>query len=186
MNIRRTGSRSLPVVAALRKLSVFGADQAGAYREHFAELAADLGADVQTRLAAFLGRWAGVGQVGVVLLTGNAGTGKTAAAEAYCARARRRFPPTDDVDRARRRRWVVKDRPGVSTAADRAAVLAEALRAGASGQALVCANEGMLRDALHGLAARRRGGDARGGAAHRRLRRRRRLRRQRQPAAADR
>ena len=32
----------LPVVAALRKLSVFSADQAGAYREHFAQIAAAL------------------------------------------------------------------------------------------------------------------------------------------------
>ena len=41
------GPDELPVVAALRALSVFGADQAGAYREHFATLAVALGDDVE-------------------------------------------------------------------------------------------------------------------------------------------
>jgi hypothetical protein len=36
----------LPVVSALRALSVFRADQAGAYREHFEPLARILGDDV--------------------------------------------------------------------------------------------------------------------------------------------
>src|ERR1035438_5322154 len=74
----------LPVVAALRTLSVFTADQAGAYREHFAAQAAVLGDDIETKLGMFLAHWARSGQPGAVVLTGNAGTGKTAAAEAYC------------------------------------------------------------------------------------------------------
>ena len=86
----------LPVVAALRALSVFSADQAGAYREHFAALAVALGDDVRTKLGAFLAGWAESGQPGTVVLTGNAGTGKTAAAEAYC-RALGAPLPDDDA-----------------------------------------------------------------------------------------
>lgn len=137
-----------PVVAALRKLSVFGADQAGAYREHFSDLAAVLGPDVQTKLASFLQRWAHSGQRGAVLLTGNAGTGKTAAAEAYCAALGGCLPSTDGLVELATGRWVVKDLSGLATPEMRAEVLAAALRGGATGQALVCANEGILRDAL--------------------------------------
>jgi hypothetical protein len=72
----------LPVVTALRKLSVFSADQAGAYREHFAQISAALGDDARTLLATYVSDWAAGGEPGVVILTGNAGTGKTAAAEA--------------------------------------------------------------------------------------------------------
>jgi hypothetical protein len=39
----------LPAVWALRSLSIFGADQAGAYREHFARIARVFGPDVRTR-----------------------------------------------------------------------------------------------------------------------------------------
>lgn len=77
----------LPAVTALRLLSVFSADQAGAYREHFADLAEALGDDVETKLGRFVAEWAIQGTPGVVVLTGNAGTGKTAVAEAYCRAA---------------------------------------------------------------------------------------------------
>ena len=138
-----------PVVAALRKLSVFGADQAGAYREHFDALAATFGADVQTKLAAFLCRWALSGEPGSVLLTGNAGTGKTAAAQAYCAALDSTLPPSDELIEQAVGRWVMKDLSGVATPAQRAKTLERALQLGSDGsQVLVCANEGILRDAL--------------------------------------
>lgn len=147
------GALQAPVVSALRKMSVFGADQAGAYREHFSDLAAVLGPDVQTKLAGFLKRWADSGEKGVVLLTGNAGTGKTAAAEAYCAAFGGSLPSSDGLVELAAGRWVVKDLSGLATPAIRAATLAEALRGGAIGQALVCANEGILRDALGEISA---------------------------------
>lgn len=143
-----TRATEAPVVAALRQLSVFGADQAGAYREHFEALAATLGPDVQTKLATFLTQWARSGQPGTVLLTGNAGTGKTAAAQAYCAALDSPLPALDELVEQAPSRWVMKDLSGVATSAQRAETLTRALRLGADGQVLVCANEGILRDAL--------------------------------------
>lgn len=69
-----------PTVAALRGLSIFSADQGGAYREHYAQLAEVLGADVDTRLGDYIREWARARKAGAILLTGNAGTGKTAVA----------------------------------------------------------------------------------------------------------
>lgn len=137
----------LPVVAALRKLSVFSADQAGAYREHFAQIADALGDDVRTLLATYVAGWANGGQPGTVILTGNAGTGKTAVAEAYCREVGSSLPPTDAMASVAERRRVVKDLSGVPDPASRAACLANALEPG-DHQTLVCANEGVLRDAL--------------------------------------
>lgn len=148
MTASETRADEAPVVTALRKLSVFGADQAGAYREHFQALAAALGPDVKTRLAAFLEQWAGSGEPGTVLLTGNAGTGKTAAAEAYCRALGTSLPAVDEMSEQAPGRWVMKDLSGVATPSRRAAALDDALALGSGSQALVCANEGILRDAL--------------------------------------
>lgn len=140
----------LPVVAALRTLSVFGPDQAGAYREHFAELAAALGADVETKLQMFLADWAGAGRPGTVVLTGNAGTGKTAAAEAYCRALGVSLPNRDALIEVSPARRVLKDLSGLPGPVSRAAALRDAL--GSTGtQTLVCANEGVLRDGLADL-----------------------------------
>lgn len=141
------------VVTALRKLSVFSADQAGAYREHFQSVGETLGADVETRLAAFLTEWAGSGLPGTLLLTGNAGTGKTAAAEAYCRALGADLPGVDKLVEQAPGRWVMKDLSGLATEEQRAAALTQALDLGAAGQALVCANEGILRDALDAIDA---------------------------------
>jgi hypothetical protein len=108
------------IVTALRKLSVFSADQAGAYREHYADLSAALGPDVTTKLARFLERWAAAGKAGAVLLTGNAGTGKTAAAETYCRSLDSPLPTVDLLTQIVPGRWVLKDLSGVPTAAARA------------------------------------------------------------------
>jgi hypothetical protein len=140
----------LPVVVALRMLSVFGADQAGAYREHFSLMAAALGDDVKTKLGIFLADWAEKGQPGTVVLTGNAGTGKTAAAEAYCRALGVLLPERDALVEVAPGRRVVKDLSGLASPGVRAAVLRDALDA-VSAQTLVCANEGVLRDALEEL-----------------------------------
>ena len=55
--------QELPVVGVLRSLSVFSADQSGAYREHFAPLAAVLGSDAETRLGRYVSRWAASGRL---------------------------------------------------------------------------------------------------------------------------
>jgi hypothetical protein len=144
----------LPVVAALRMLSVFSADQAGAYREHFSALAAALGEDVKTKLARFLADWAKSGQPGTVVLTGNAGTGKTAAAEAYCRALGASLPDRDAVVEVAAGRRVMKDLSGMPGPGSRATVLGEALSRSDT-QTLVCANEGVLRDALADLALTR-------------------------------
>jgi hypothetical protein len=57
----------LPVVSALRALSVFRADQAGAYREHFEPLAGILGADVETKLRRHVVGWAEDASPGVLV-----------------------------------------------------------------------------------------------------------------------
>lgn len=140
-----------PVVAALRKLSVFSADQAGAYREHAAGVSAVLGADVRTKLARYLEQWAAGNRPGAVVLTGNAGTGKTAAAEAYCSAAGGALPADDVLEEVAPGRWVLKDLSGVPTPEARAQAFAAAAANAREGQALVCANEGILRDALSDL-----------------------------------
>lgn len=144
-----TKADELPAVTALRGMSVFSADQAGAYREHFAELAAALGDDVETSLGAYLSRWAAEGTRGAVVLTGNAGTGKTAAAEAYARAAGAALPADDALVEIAPGRSVLKDLSGLPTHA-RASTLGRALEA-SDGQFLVCANEGVLRDALEEL-----------------------------------
>lgn len=136
------------MVAALRSLSVFGADQSGAYREHFAALAAVLGEDAETQLGRYVGAWADAGTPGAVVLTGNAGTGKTAVAEAYCRAVGADLPISDEPVEVSPGRWVIKDLSGLPDPGARGAALRAVLGATDAGQALVCANEGVLRDAL--------------------------------------
>jgi hypothetical protein len=149
------GVEELPVVEALGRLSIFGADQGGAYREHFGELAEVLGPDIRTRLGLYLERWVRGGQPGTCILTGNAGTGKTAAAEAFCRAASGQLPmPQDDgLVEVAARCWVAKDLSGLADDAARQETLAGALALGATGQVLVCANEGVLRDAAQSLSS---------------------------------
>jgi len=147
-------SQELPVVTALRALSVFSADQSGAYREHFADLAEVLGDDAETRLAAYITGWARLGEPGAVVLTGNAGTGKTAVAEAYCRALGAVLPDVDEAVEVVPGRWVVKDLSGLADPPARLAVLQGVLQIiGDGGQAMVCANEGVMRDAMDGLNA---------------------------------
>jgi hypothetical protein len=138
----------LPVVSALRALSVFRADQAGAYREHFEPLAGILGDDVETKLRRHVVVWAEGALPGVLVLTGNAGTGKTAAAEAYCRALGEPLPVGDGLAQVAAARWVIKDLSGLPDPPARARALAAVLEARTTAQALVCANEGVLRDAL--------------------------------------
>ena len=141
----------LPVVAALKALSVFSADQAGAYREHFAPLARVLGKDVQTKLGRYVTAWAEDALPGVLVLTGNAGTGKTAVAEAYCRALGASLPDDDGLTEVAPGSWVVKDLSGLPDSPARAAALAAVLGSSMKAQALVCANEGVLRDALDAI-----------------------------------
>lgn len=144
----------LPVVAALRTLSIFGADQGGAYREHFESVARTLGEDVETRLNTGAAAWAQSGAAGARFLTGNAGTGKTAVAEAYCRALGATLPYGDAPAQVAPGRWVVKDLSGLPGPDERLAAVRSALEAHeAGGQALVCANEGVLRDAVEDLGA---------------------------------
>jgi hypothetical protein len=142
--------RELPAVAALRSLSVFNADQAGAYREHFAALGETLGSDVDTRLGRYVSGWAESGAEGTLLLTGNAGTGKTAAAEAYCRASGGSLPDEDELLEVAPNHWVLKDLSGLPSSTARADALRRSL--GASHQTLICANEGVLRDTLEEIA----------------------------------
>ena len=137
----------LPAVTALRALSVFSADQAGAYREHFAALALVLGDDVQTKLGRYVTAWSAGGQPGTVVLTGNAGTGKTAVAEAYCRAVGKGLPEADELLEVTPGHQVIKDLSGLPDRTARATALRSALSADGK-QVLVCANEGVLRDAL--------------------------------------
>jgi hypothetical protein len=142
----------LPVVAALRTLSIFGPDQGGAYREHYSKIAEALGPDVRTRLGGSARDWASRGTPGLMVLTGNAGTGKTAAAEAFCVASGGRLPDADELAEVAPGRYVVKDLSGLSGPAERLDAIRNALAiARDGGQALVCANEGVMRDAAESL-----------------------------------
>ncbi|MFC6714718.1 hypothetical protein [Branchiibius cervicis] len=110
-----TAPDELPVVTALRKLSVFSADQGGAYREHFAQVAHALGDDVDTKLRAYVSRWAQSGKPGTVILTGNAGTGKTAVAEAYCRAIGTTLPEQDALQTVAPDGALLKTCPGYPT-----------------------------------------------------------------------
>lgn len=140
----------LPVVAALRSLSIFSADQAAAYREHFQQLGEALGPDVPTRLGRHVIEWGMTGKPGAIVLTGNAGTGKTAVAEAYCRAIGGNLPHDDDLHEVVEGRWVLKDLSGLPDHVARRSALQKVLDglAVGRGQYLVCANEGVLRDAL--------------------------------------
>ncbi|MEV0359028.1 ATP-binding protein [Nocardia sp. NPDC050697] len=145
-------AEELPAVAALRSLSVFSADQAGAYREHFTHLAAILGDDVETKLSRYVKSWATGREPGVVILTGNAGTGKTAVAEAYCKSAGGELPTQDELVEVVPGQRVVKDLSGLPNPVARAAALRAATET-PDAQTLLCANEGVLRDALEDIGA---------------------------------
>jgi hypothetical protein len=142
----------LPAVVKLNKLWIFGPDQAGSYREHFTDLAEVFGEDIETRLRGYLRRWARSGEPGLCILTGNAGTGKTAAAQEFCEAAGGALPDpeVDDFVQIAPGRWVAKDLSGLLTDQQRDA-LQQALQVSKEDQALVCANEGVLRDAVAAL-----------------------------------
>ena len=145
------GSGTEAVVDAIRRLVVFVPDQAGAYRELFGPIAEQLGLGVETRLTDWLTKLGAERTPGVVVLTGNAGTGKTAAAEAYCLALGGRLPETDeptDVGGA----LLVKDVSGLPSREARADALRRALELGSEGRAMLSANEGVLRDAAEDLA----------------------------------
>jgi hypothetical protein len=141
----------LPVVAALRSLSVFSADQAGAYREHFAPLAQVFGNDIETKLGRYVTAWANDASPGVLILTGNAGTGKTAVAEAFCRALGTSLPEEDGLKEIASATWLVKDLSGLPDGSTRADVMATVLGRSSETQAFVCANEGVLRDALDAI-----------------------------------
>jgi hypothetical protein len=139
------------VAAALQRLVVFGVDQSGAYRELFRPIAEILGSSVPTRLINWLSSWAASDQPGLVVLTGNAGTGKTAAAEEFCRVLGSELPMTDELVEVAGA-LIAKDVSGIATRSERAEAFREVLRATETRKALVCANEGVLRDAVEDLA----------------------------------
>lgn len=137
-------------VAALNSLSIFGPHQAGAYREHSKSALERLGNGVETAIERHVRAWGASGSDGVLALTGNAGTGKTALAEAWCSCFGADLPKADGLAEVADGRWVVKDLSGV-VASERAEIieLFAALSGGlAAGQLLLCANEGLLRASL--------------------------------------
>src|SRR5215211_4152775 len=137
-------------VDALNALSIFGPGQFGAYREHAAEVQRVLGRDIETKVQRFVRRWASRGAPGALILTGNAGTGKTALVEAYCGELGVATPHEDGVREVAEGRFVVKDFSGVGVS-ERSEVLSieRAIRTGArDAQLFLCGNEGVLRDAL--------------------------------------
>ena len=137
-----------PTVEALNALSIFGPHHGGAYREHAALVRELLGDDVPTRIGAYITRWSKTDSAGVVILTGNAGTGKTALSELYCRALGAELPAADGLVEIASTRFVVKDLSGVEREGERheAVRLAEAIRRGETeSKLLLCANEGLLR-----------------------------------------
>jgi hypothetical protein len=143
----------LPVVGALRALSIFSADQEAAYREHFGATAAVLGQGVTTRIGARVAEWVASSESALWILTGNAGTGKTAVAELFSLECQGELPKDDALTEVAAGRWVAKDLSGLATESERAETLERAIELASSGsQVLICANEGVLRDAVRVLA----------------------------------
>lgn len=139
------------VVSAIRRLVLFTADHPAAYRELFGPVAAQLGDLVETRLTRWLAAAGAAGEPAVIVLTGNAGTGKTAATEAFCRAAGGELPETDeltDIGAA----LVAKDVSGMATRERREEAFREVLQSRKERLALLCANEGVLRDAAEDLA----------------------------------
>ena len=124
MSAAGDGGRTEAVVDAIRRLVIFAPDQSGAYRELFDPVAAQLGSLIETRLTRWLRRIAGDGQPGVVVLTGNAGTGKTSAAEAFCEAAGSSLPDSDDLTDIGSA-LVAKDVSGLPSRHDRAEAFRE-------------------------------------------------------------
>ena len=144
-----------PTVAALNALQIYDPDQAAAYREHARHVAAVLGDDFSTRLADWVGNWARTGGPAALILTGNAGTGKTAAAEAYCTVLGAPLPLEPKEVQLAPDRFLVKDLSDFGAVETRAGLLEHAWQIGtgaADAMALVCANEGMLRGTLDRVA----------------------------------
>jgi hypothetical protein len=140
-----------PTVDALNDLSIFGPRQAGAYREHAGAIKEALGPDIETQARSYVQTWAKANVPGVLILTGNAGTGKTALVECYCEEAGAEAPATDELFEALSGRFVVKDLSGV-TEAERRKIFQKlvAIRDGEKAQLFLCANEGVLRDTAEG------------------------------------
>lgn len=138
-----------PVVEAINALSIFGPRQAGAYREHADEVRGVLGPDIETKVREYVTGWAGGGLPGILILTGNAGTGKTALVEAYCETVGAARPTEDSLLEVRPEKFVVKDFSGMKRSErGRVIKLSREIRTGRSTQLFVCANEGVLREAL--------------------------------------
>lgn len=108
-----------------------------------------LGPDIETKIRSYVTGWAADGHAGVLILTGNAGTGKTALVEGFCEALKKGRPEYDGLVEVLRERFVVKDLSGIPEH-ERADVvqLSAEIRHGRSAQLFLCANEGVLRDAL--------------------------------------
>jgi hypothetical protein len=138
-------------VAALNALQIYDPDQAAAYREHAAGARSVLGPDFPTRLSEWITEWARRGGPGSVILTGNAGTGKTAAAEAYCQVVGRELPLEAAEVELAPGRLLVKDLSDFGDVNERAGILEHAWDIAVGDHdrmTLVAANEGMLRGTL--------------------------------------
>jgi len=140
------------VVDALGSLVVFGPNQAGAYRELAAGVSKQLGEDVPTRLTQWLVNWAESPGAGLVILTGNAGTGKTAATEHFCRALGETLPDTDAMTELAGA-YIVKDASGIGSRQERAAMFMRAMKKRHEGKVLLCVNEGILRDAAEDLSS---------------------------------
>lgn len=146
------GTDTEAVVVAIRRLVVFVADQAGAYRELFRPVAEQLGSGVETRLTMWLEQLADSKGPGAIVLTGNAGTGKTAATESYCRALGAPLPATDELTEVAGA-LVGKDVSGLPSRPARAQAFRRVMQLPVDGRALLCANEGVLRDAAEDLAS---------------------------------
>ncbi len=136
---------SSPAVEALNKLSIFSAYQGGAYREHSASITNTFGEDVATKLQTYLKSFARSHQSGLLILTGNAGTGKTAATEAFCKELGHPLPGDDGLVAIGDSIYVAKDLSGIKES-DRGAMLRQAYELATTSKIVLCANEGVLRN----------------------------------------
>ncbi len=138
------------MVTEIQGLVVFKASQALAYRERFERVRPFLGPDIPTRLSTWLMEWVQGSEPGLVVLTGNAGTGKTAASEAF-AKGHSGTMPDDDQLTSVGSGWLSKDLSGIAGRDGKSSLIRTALGYAEDSQVLLCANEGPFRQVTEDL-----------------------------------
>lgn len=141
-----------PTVGALNRLSIAQPHHGAAYREFSGPSRDVLGDDIETRAVASVREWCRKTRDGVLVLTGNAGTSKSALAQVFCKEHGVETPADDGLHRLDGGRVILcKDLSALGDGQRTGVRLAMAeIAGGGDGVMLLCGNEGVLRPLVHG------------------------------------